>query len=152
MLQVEQYVVISRNNLEAIWAVLLLGTQLYVYYELLKHIVSKNQYEIISKVAFYFSMIFVFIMTVNIAYNGRYENFEIYGLIILAISFLWSYFGKFDRLKFGNFERLFAIILFINTLVMVYNETTLNIFSNILAVINLVFVIILCVGSLKTVV
>ena len=91
MLQVEQYVVISRNNLEAIWAILLLGTQLYVYYELLKHIVSKNQYEIISKVAFYFSMIFVFIMTVNIAYNGRYENFEIYGLIILAISFLWSY-------------------------------------------------------------
>ena len=149
MLQVEQYVVISRNNLEAIWAILLLGTQLYVYYELLKHIVSKNQYEIISKVAFYFSMIFVFIMTVNIAYNGRYENFEIYGLIILAISFLWSYFGKFDRLKFGNFERLFAIILFINTLVMVYNETTLNIFSNILAIINLVFVIILCVGSLR---
>lgn len=76
MLQVEQYVVISRNNLEAFWAILLLGTQLYVYYELLKHIVSKNQYEIISKVAFYFSMIFIFIMTVNIAYNGRYENFE----------------------------------------------------------------------------
>ncbi|WP_034255580.1 glycoside hydrolase family 17 protein [Aliarcobacter lanthieri] len=149
MLQVEQYIVISRNYLEAIWAILLLGVQIYVYYQLLKHIICKNQYEIISKVAFYLSAISIFIMIVKLAYNGRYENFEIYGLSILAISFIWSYIGNFDRLKFGNFERLFAIILLINTFVMIYSETTMNIFSNILAIISFIFVAILYLGSIK---
>jgi len=149
ILQVEQYIVISRNYLETIWAISLLSLQIYVYYQLLKQIICKNQYKITSKIAFYLSISFVFIMIVKLAYNGRYENFEIYGLTILAISFICSYFGKFDILKFGNFERLFAIILLFNTLVMIYNETTMNIFSNVLAIISFIFATILYLGSLK---
>lgn len=148
-LQIEQYLIISRNYLEYLWALILLGTQIYVSYSLLKQIISNNNYELISKVAFYFSAFFLFIMSINIAYNGRYENFEIYGLIILAIAFVYSYSNKLARLKFGNFEKLFAIVLLMNTLVMVYNETLLNIFSNILALINFIFISIMLLASYK---
>jgi len=150
ILQANQYLVISRNLIEAIWAIMLLSLELYVFYSLLKHIISKNKYEIISKVSFYFSVIFIFIMSVNIAYNGRYENFEIYGLIILAISFIWSYSQNIYRLKFRNFEKLLAIILLLNSLVIILNESLLNIYSNILVLTNISFAVIMLLGSKKT--
>jgi len=149
ILQIEQYIVISRNYNEVIWAIFLLSLQLYVYYQLLKQIICENKHEIIPKIAFYLSASFIFIMIVKLAYNGRYENFEVYGLVILAISFIYSYFGKFNKLNFGNFERLFAITLLFNTFVMIYSETIINIFSNIVALISFIFIAIFYLGSLK---
>ena len=99
MLQVEQYHVITRNFFEFIWAILLLGTQIFVYYFMLAYILRKKQSDVIPSMFFYASAFFAFIMTTNLAFNGRYENFEIYGFVILAVSFLWLYISRFSQLQ-----------------------------------------------------
>lgn len=151
MLQVEQYSVITRNFLEFIWAILLLGTQIFVYYFMLAYILRKKQSDVIPSLFFYLSAFFTFILTTNLAYNGRYENFEIYGFIILAISFLWLYFKRFEQLQFGKFEKLLSLILVINTIIVFYNETFLNIFSNIWVILSLIFAFILYQGAPKSI-
>ena len=149
MLQVEQYHVITRNFFEFIWAILLLGTQIFVYYFMLAYILRKKQSDVIPSMFFYASAFFAFIMTTNLAFNGRYENFEIYGFIILAISFLWLYIPRFNQLQFGKFEKLLSLILVINTIIVFYNETSLNIFSNIWVILSLIFAFILYKGTTK---
>ena len=149
MLQVEQYHVITRNFFEFIWAILLLGTQIFVYYFMLAYILRKKQSDVIPSMFFYASAFFAFIMTTNLAFNGRYENFEIYGFIILAISFLWLYIPRFSQLQFGKFEKLLSLVLVINTIIVFYNETSLNIFSNIWVILSLIFAFILYKGTTK---
>ena len=146
MLQVEQYLVISRNNFEYIWAILVLGTQLYIYYYLLQHIID-NAKELISRVAIYLSAFFVFIITNNLAHDGRYENFEIYGFILSSIALVWLLFGRFKEAGFTVFEKLLSLVLVLNALAVLYNETTLNIFSNIWFVIAIVFAVILSISN-----
>lgn len=147
MLQVEQYNIIARNNLEGTWAILLLITQIFVYYFMLSHILKPKRIDVIPSVFFYLSAFFAFILSMNLAFNGRYENFEIYGFIILAISFLWLYSTQYEKLNFSKFEKALSLVLVLSSILIVYNETFLNIFSNIWVIIALIFAYILNKGA-----
>ena len=111
MLQVEQYNIIARNYFEGTWAILVLLTTIFVYYFMLSYIVKPKRSDVIPTLFFYLATFFAFILTMNLAFNGRYENFEVYGFAILAISFVWLYSKQYSKLEFGNFEKLLALII-----------------------------------------
>ncbi|WP_198305399.1 glycosyl hydrolase [Arcobacter vandammei] len=142
-LQIEQYYVISRNYLEISWAFVVIALCLYMYNFVLIKILQTNKDNIIPRIPFYLAAILIFIISTNLAYNGRYENFEIYGFILLAISFIYTLIGRFKELHFNLFEKLLGASLLVNAVITVYNETILNIFSNIWFIITLVFALIL---------
>lgn len=145
-LQIEQYLVISRNYLEGVWAVLILLLVLYFYNFTLEQILSTKK-ELVSKIAVYFAIFTFLILSSKLAYNGRYENFEIYGFVLIVISLLYLLFGKTKELEFNLFDKLIAIYLLITLVVLFISETYLNIFSNIWIVLGLYFVAILNVGA-----
>ncbi|QKF73926.1 putative glycosyl hydrolase [Aliarcobacter faecis] len=146
-LQIEQYYIISRNHFETAWAIIVLGLCLYIYNFVLIKILQTTKDNFIPKIAFYLASFLVFIISTNLAYNGRYENFEIYGFILLALGFIYTLFGKFKELHFGLFEKILASALLVNAVITLYNETILNTFSNIWFIITLVFAAILMVGK-----
>ncbi|QKJ27706.1 glycoside hydrolase family 17 protein [Aliarcobacter cibarius] len=146
-LQIEQYYVISRNYLEASWAIIVVGLCLYMYNFVLVKILQTTKDDFIPKYPFYLAAFLVFIISTNLAYNGRYENFEIYGFALLAISFIYTLVGRFKELHFGLFEKLLGTTIFINAVVTLYNETILNVFSNIWFIITLVFASILIISK-----
>uniref|UniRef100_UPI004048DFFC glycoside hydrolase family 17 protein n=1 Tax=Aliarcobacter sp. TaxID=2321116 RepID=UPI004048DFFC len=143
LLQIEQYNITVRTNLEFIWAVLVLGTNLFIYYFLLLHILDKNKSKDIPISLFYLSFMFVLVSSINLAFEGRYRNFEIYIFIISALSFLWIYKDRIEERFFNNFIKLSSIILFITSVLIFINETYLNLFSNIWILISLIFAYIL---------
>lgn len=149
MLQVEQYNIIARNFFEGTWAILVLLTTIFVYYFMLAQIVKPKRTDVIPNLFFYLASFFAFILTINLAFNGRYENFEIYGFIILAISFLWLFKNQYNKLNFGSFEKVLALVLVVASIIVVYNETFLNIFSNIWVILALIFAYILNKGTTK---
>lgn len=146
-LQIEQYYIISRNHFETAWAIIVLGLCLYIYNFVLIKILQTAKDNFIPKIAFYLASFLVFIISTNLAYNGRYENFEIYGFILLALGFIYTLFGRFKELHFGLFEKILASALLVNAVITLYNETILNTFSNIWFIITLVFAAILMVGK-----
>ena len=105
MLQVEQYNIIARNNLEGTWAILLLITQIFVYYFMLSHILKPKRIDVIPSVFFIYQHFCLLLLSMNLAFNGRYENFEIYGFIILAIFIFMVIFYSIWKLNFGKFEK-----------------------------------------------
>ena len=151
MLQVEQYNIIARNNFEGIWAILVLLTTIFVYYFMLSYIVKPKRSDVIPTIFFYLATFFAFILTMNLAFNGRYENFEVYGFAILAISFIWLFKNQYNKLNFGNFEKAISVVLVIASIIVVYNETYLNIFSNIWVILALIFAYILNKGTSKNI-
>lgn len=145
VLQIEQYNITVRTNIEMAWAILVLIVHLFIYYFLLSNIIKKTNSIPIS--LFYASTIFLLISNISLAFDGRYKNFEIYVFIISAISFLWLYKNKVKELNFGEFEKALSFVLIITSIYIVINETLLNIFSNIWLLISLVFTYILYTGS-----
>lgn len=146
-LQIEQYYIISRNHFETAWAIIVLGLCLYIYNFVLIKILQTAKDNFIPKIPFYLASFLVFIISTNLAYNGRYENFEIYGFALLALGFIYTLFGRFKELHFGLFEKILASTLLVNAVITLYNETILNTFSNIWFIITLVFAAILMVGK-----
>jgi len=147
ILQFEQYNITVRTNIEMIWAVLALITNIFIYYFLLANIINNKKSEIVPVSFFYVSTIFILIPTLALAFEGRYRNFEIYGFAIAAISFFWLYKNRFSELNFGKFEKALSLVLIVSSLFVIYNETFLNIFSNVWIAISLLFAYILYKGS-----
>lgn len=163
MLQIEQYTITVRNSMELIWAFVVLGTHLGIYFLLLQHIALDKKMNILNistilkqkifsndalvMILFYISFLCVVIASLALAFEGRYRNFEIYAFIISAVSFLWLFKGKYSVLNFGIFEKMSALILLISAGFIFQNETYLNCFSNIWIAISLIFVAILYIGS-----
>ena len=143
MLQVEQYNIIARNSFELTWAIIVLVTEVFVYYFMLANIIKPKRVDVIPNLFFYLSAFFAFILTMNLAFNGRYENFEIYGFIILTISFLYLFKNQYEKLQFGKFEKILSLFIVIGAAVTFYNETYLNLFSNIWILLALIFAYIL---------
>ena len=113
--------------------------------------IKPKRTDVIPNLFFYLASFFAFILTMNLAFNGRYENFEIYGFIILAISFLWLLKNQYNKLNFGKFEKVLSVVLVIASITVAYNETFLNIFSNIWIILALIFAYILNKGTTKDV-
>ena len=163
MLQIEQYTITVRNSMELIWALVVLGTHLGIYFFVLQHIASDKKMNILNistilkqkifsndalvMIFFYISFLCVVIASLALAFEGRYRNFEIYAFIISAVSFLWLFKGKYTLLGFGIFEKMSALILLISAGFIFENETYLNTFSNIWIAIALLFTAILYLGS-----
>ena len=146
-LQLEQYYVTVRTNPEMLWAFLVLFIHIFVYYFMLTNIIREKKDELPAISLFYSSAIFTVILSVAIAFDGRYKNFEIYVFAISALSFLWLYRNKFNELNFGKFEKALSLVLVITSIYTIVNETFLNIFSNVWVMISLVFAYILYKGS-----
>ena len=145
ILQVEQYFITVRTNVEFVWAFLVLATHLFVYYYLLTNMA--NKIKAIPLYLFYLSTFFVVVSNIILAFEGRYQNFEIYAFIISSISFLWLYKNKYEEINFDKLGKILSIILVITSILTIYNETVLNIFSNIWVLISLCFAYILYKGS-----
>ena len=146
-LQVEQYNITVRTNIEMIWAGLVLITHILIYYFLLLNIVKKENAELFPTPLFYASAFFVSVITIILAFEGRYENFQIYAFSISALSFFWVYNQKLLELDSGRFEKILSLILFVSLIFVIKSETIVNIFSNIWVLIALVFTYILYSSS-----
>ncbi len=159
MLQVEQYNITVRTNVEFIWALLVMLTHIFIYYFVLASIIKERKADLIPSPLFYSSFIFVLISNIYLAFDGRYRNFEIYIFVISAISFLWLYKDRYNELDFGKFGKLSALMLLVTSILVIENETLLNIFSNIWVISSLIFAYILnkasknvCLADLKNII
>ena len=147
VLQIEQYNLTTRTFFEEIWALLILAVHIAIYYFFLLNIVKKKENDSIPISLFYSSAILMLITNIGLAFDGRYKNFEIYVFMISAISFLWAYRNKISELNFGKFEKVLSLLVIISSAYTIYNETIVNIFSNVWIIITLVFAYILNRGS-----
>ena len=143
--QVEQYFITVRNNIEFVWAFSVLSIHLIIYYYALSKIVKRV--DSIPLFYFYISLFFVVVTNIILAFDGRYHNFEIYAFIISSASFLYFFKGRIKELEFEAFEKVMFILILITSILVAYNETLLNIFSNIWILISFVFAYILFRGS-----
>jgi len=148
VLQVEQYFITVRTKIEFIWAFVVLVSHLFIYYYLLVNIA--NKIKSIPLYLFYLSAFFVIVSNIILAFEGRYQNFEIYAFIISAISFLWLFKNRYKEIDFSKSGRILSIILVITSILTLLNETVYNIFSNIWILISLCFAYILYKGSQST--
>ena len=146
-LQLEQYNITVRTNFELLWAVMVLIVHIFIYYFLLSNIIKERKNKPVVLPLFYASTLFAVILNVSIAFDGRYKNFEVYIFAISALSFLWLYRNKFKDLNFGKFEKILSLVLIITSIYTIYNESFLNIFSNIWVLISLIFAYILARGT-----
>ena len=147
ILQIEQYNLTTRTFFEEIWALLILAVHIAIYYFFLLNIVKNKENGSIPISLFYSSAILMLITNIGLAFDGRYKNFEIYVFMISAISFLWAYRNKISELNFGKFEKVLSLLVIISSAYTIYNETIVNIFSNVWIIITLVFAYILNRGS-----
>ena len=147
VLQIEQYNLTARTTLEEIWAFLILAVHIAIYYFFLLNIVKNKENDSIPISLFYSSAILMLITNIGLAFDGRYKNFEIYVFLISAISFLWAYRNKIPELNFGKFEKVLSLLVIISSVYTIYNETIVNVFSNVWIIITLVFAYILNRGS-----
>ena len=148
VLQVEQYFITVRTKIEFIWAFVVLVSHLFIYYYLLVNIA--NKIKSIPLYLFYLSAFFVIVSNIILAFEGRYQNFEIYAFIISAISFLWLFKNRYKEIDFAKSGKVLLIILVITSILTLLNETVYNIFSNIWILISLCFAYILYKGSQST--
>ena len=147
VLQIEQYNLTTRTFFEEIWALLILAVHIAIYYFFLLNIVKNKENGSIPISLFYSSAILMLITNIGLAFDGRYKNFEIYVFMISAISFLWAYRNKISELNFGKSEKVLSLLVIISSAYTIYNETIVNIFSNVWIIITLVFAYILNRGS-----
>lgn len=162
-LQLEQYSVTARTTLEFTWAFLVMSVHALIYYFTLAYIAFDRKVEVVAfreifakkikgpdaslTLLFYATSLLVTIITISLAFDGRYRNFEIYAFSISFISFLWLYRGVYGELAFGLFEKVLFVVLAATTIMVFVNETYLNLFSNLWVVIALGFAYLLFMGS-----
>ncbi len=165
MLQVEQYMVTVRTNIELMWAILVMATHLGIYALTLSYIAKEQRPQIINiatillqknrsadalfMLFFYASLAFVLVSNLALAFEGRYRNFEIYAFSISVLSYLWLYRGKFEQMNFGKFEKASFLLLALTTVTIFVNETYLNLFSDVWLLISIGFAFMLYLGSKK---
>jgi exo-beta-1,3-glucanase (GH17 family) len=149
VLQIEQYSLTARTTLEMIWAFLILAVHIFIYYFFLLYITKEKENASIPISLFYSATILMLITNIGLAFDGRYKNFEIYVFMISAISFLWVYRNKISELNFNKFEKALSLIIIIASIYAIFNETIVNIFSNVWIIITFIFAYILNRGSKK---
>ncbi len=162
-LQLEQYSVTARTLWEFLWAFLVMSVHALIYYFTLAYIAFDRKVEVVAfreiftkkikgpdaslTLLFYATSLLITIITISLAFDGRYRNFEIYAFSISFISFLWLYRGVYGELAFGLFEKVLFVVLSVTTIMVFVNETYLNLFSNLWVVIAFGFAFLLFSGS-----
>ncbi|MDD2652997.1 MAG: glycosyl hydrolase [Sulfurimonas sp.] len=164
-LQLEQYSVTARTVWEFLWAFLVMSVHALVYYFTLAYIAFDKKVQVVVfreiftkkikgpdaslTLLFYAASLLATIITISLAFDGRYRNFEIYAFSISVISFLWLYRGMYREFVFGLFEKVLFVVLAVTTIIVFVNETYLNLFSNLWALIAFGFAYLLFMGSIK---
>ncbi len=162
-LQLEQYSVTVRTALEFTWAFLVMSVHALIYYFMLAYIAFERKVQIVAireifakkikgpdaslTLLLYAVSLLVSIITISLAFDGRYRNFEIYAFSISIISFLWLYRGIYRDFAFGLFEKVLFLVLVVTSIIVFVNETYLNLFANLWVVIALGFAYLLFMGS-----
>jgi len=163
MLQMEQYSITIRTNIELLWAAIVSIVHLFIYFFTLSFISKGTKPEILDLdeilkkkilssdaslvILFYLSFIFIQISNLALAFEGRYRNFEIYIFVISISSYLWLYWKRLDILNFGKFGKVSFLILLFTSATIFINETYINIFSDIWVMISLGYAAILYSGT-----
>ncbi len=146
VLQANQYFIISRNTVEHVWAVVTLatasGVHLLSLYALVTGVRFKpinlietpmlirasniRQLECINGLLWVVILGCVIVGTIGMLFDARYRSFDNYALLLPAITYLWLFKidGEHSSQKF--LEKFWAIVLTLSAVLILINETYLN--------------------------
>ena len=147
--QANAYWIVSRNNLEYAWAILCLGVALILWLKLVRYLISEeitmrgSMARFISvmtlsepkgdyfweDVLHLFSVSIVLVMALSLAFDGRYLNFELGTLGIIATTYAVIYFTT-ERMELnGLMEKTSGLVLFLCALAVLVQESARNDFA-----------------------
>ena len=147
--QANAYWIVSRNNLEYAWAILCLSIALILWLKLVRYLISEEM-TMQGSMARFMSVItlsepksdmfwedvlhllsvsVVLIMALSLAFDGRYLNFELGTLGIIATVYVVVYFVTERKDLNGLMEKVSGLVLFICALAVLLHESARNDFA-----------------------
>ena len=147
--QANAYWIVSRNELEYAWAILCLSVAFLLWLKLVRFLITEEIsmrgsmarfIDVITlsvakgetfweDVLHLISVSIVLIMALALAFDGRYLNFEIGTLGIIATVYAVVYFATERKELNGLMEKTSGLILFISALAVLVQETARNDFA-----------------------
>jgi len=157
--QANMYMMVSRNMLEYGWAVLCLGVALIWWLKLIRYQISEKLslsgsmhntmaiFTLQAPLRARFMEDFLHLITVSIvlvmglalAFDGRYRNFELGTLGIIAVTYLVMFFASERREHNGLLEKVSGLALFMVAFAVLVNESARNEFALNWVVLILIF-------------
>ncbi len=147
--QANMYWIVSRNTLEYVWAIVCLSVAFILWLKVVQYVMtdeismrgsmmrcmqvitlSAPKGEVFwEDVLHLLSVSIVLIMALSLAFDGRYLNFELGVLAIIAMSYALSYMST-ERLALnGMMEKVSGLSLFVCALVVLQQESARNGFA-----------------------
>jgi len=143
------YWIVSRNNLEEAWAILCLSVAFLLWLKLVRFLIAEEITMRGSMARFMsvitlsepkgetfwedvlhlFSVSIVLIMALALAFDGRYLNFELGTLGIIAVVYAVIYFSTERKELNGLMEKASGLILFLSALAVLVQESARNDFA-----------------------
>lgn len=147
--QANMYWIVSRNTLEYAWAIVCLGIALILWLKLVQFLITEEisfhgsmarfmqvitlgapKGELFWEDALHlFSVSIVLIMALSLAFDGRYLNFELGTLALIAITYAVIYVSTERSLLNGLMEKVSGLALFVSALVVLLQESARNGFA-----------------------
>ncbi|AOO65823.1 exo-beta-1,3-glucanase [Sulfurospirillum halorespirans] len=147
--QANAYWIVSRNNLEEAWAILCLSVAFLLWLKLVRFLIAEeitmrgSMARFISVITLsepkgetfwedvlhLFSISIVLVMTLSLAFDGRYLNFELGTLGIIAVVYAVIYFSTERKELNGLMEKASGLILFLSALAVLVQESARNDFA-----------------------
>jgi len=147
--QANAYWIVSRNNLEEAWAILCLSVAFLLWLKLVRFLIAEEITMRGSMARFMsvitlsepkgetfwedvlhlFSVSIVLIMALALAFDGRYLNFELGTLGIIAVVYAVIYFSTERKELNGLMEKASGLILFLSALAVLVQESARNDFA-----------------------
>ncbi|AHJ13562.1 glycoside hydrolase family 17 protein [Sulfurospirillum multivorans] len=147
--QANAYWIVSRNNLEEAWAILCLCVAFLLWLKLVRFLIAE-EITMRGSMARFMSVItlsepkgetfwedvlhlcsisIVLVMALSLAFDGRYLNFELGTLGIIAVVYAVIYFSTERKELNGLMEKASGLILFLSALAVLVQESARNDFA-----------------------
>ncbi len=147
--QANAYWIVSRNNLEEAWAILCLCVAFLLWLKLVRFLIAEeitmrgSMARFISVITLsepkgetfwedvlhLLSVSIVLVMALSLAFDGRYLNFELGTLGIIAVVYAVIYFSTERKELNGLMEKASGLILFLSALAVLVQESARNDFA-----------------------
>ncbi|KFL33896.1 MULTISPECIES: exo-beta-1,3-glucanase [unclassified Sulfurospirillum] len=147
--QANAYWIVSRNNLEEAWAILCLSVAFLLWLKLVRFLIAEeitmrgSMARFISVITLsepkgetfwedvlhLLSVSIVLVMALSLAFDGRYLNFELGTLGIIAVVYAVIYFSTERKELNGLMEKASGLILFLSALAVLVQESARNDFA-----------------------
>lgn len=147
--QAHQYWFVSRNTLEYAWAFLCLGVSLTLFWHVMRALILEEKIPqgsmqrmlavltrnapfremIASDVWHLLSVSIVLIMALSMSFDGRYLNFEMGTLGIIAVSYIIMFFSYERKETNTLLEKVSGLALFVCALAVLLHESARNDFA-----------------------